>query len=315
MNNWDILCQYAITHNEMANFMIGKEKYYWSGNKNMPGPVHPPSVLKAIYNLYEEDKKSNVCEIFKTTLLELCKGTSSELKYSVIYFETHCRNEKVENTPFYFDNVFIDVFIKTVGDRCEKDERLLKNDDAQIWRILVVYNNALILKTNVKRGYLKSYSVGQAWAEQAITLGQIKDMFKGIKGYQFFGNPVDVLKVLQAFYDLDRQNPFADCDSRVRFQRNLYELLNENTEGLYLAAKYFVYQLLEEIKKNASFRFDEDFKDYFIKKVSEKCAENEYILKNEVTVCGENKWQAIKNLHDILIHKIGFKRGFIVSAQ
>lgn len=156
MNNWDILCQYAITHNEM----IGKEKYYWSGNKNMPGPVHPPSVLKAIYNLYEEDKKSNVCEIFKTTLLELCKGTSSELKYSVIYFETHYRNEKVENTPFYFDNVFIDVFIKTVGDRCEKDERLLKNDDAQIWRILVVYNNALILKTNVKRGYLKSYSVG-----------------------------------------------------------------------------------------------------------------------------------------------------------
>lgn len=74
-------------------------------------------------------------------------------------------------------------------------------------------------------------------------------MFKGIKGYQFFGNPVDVLKVLQAFYDLDRQNPFADCDSRVRFQRNLYELLNENTEGLYLTAKYFVHQLLEEIKK------------------------------------------------------------------
>ena len=154
---------------------------------------------------------------------------------------------------------------------------------------------------------MKSYSVGQAWAAQAINLGQIKYMLKGVKRYQFFGNPVDVLKVLQAFYDLDRQNPFADCDSRVRFQKNLNELLNENTEDLYLAAKYFVYQLLEEVKNNASFRFDEDFKNDFVEKMSEKCVENECILKNEITVCDENKWQALKKLNDILIHKIGFK--------
>ncbi len=93
----------------------------------------------------------------------------------------------------------------------------------------------------------------------------------------------------------------------MRFQRNLYELLNENTENLYLAAKYFVYQLLEEVKNNASFRFDEDFKNDFVEKMSEKCVENECILKNEITVCDENKWQALKKLNDILIHKIGFK--------
>lgn len=159
---------------------------------------------------------------------------------------------------------------------------------------------------------MKSYSVGQAWAAQAINLGQIKYMLKGVKRYQFFGNPVDVLKVLQAFYDLDRQNPFADCDSRVRFQKNLNELLNENTEDLYLAAKYFVYQLLEEIKNNASFRFDEDFKINFVKKLSEKCSENKNIFKDEMTIYGKNKWKALKKLNDILINEIGFNQGFII---
>ena len=102
------------------------------------------------------------------------------------------------------------------------------------------------------------------------------------------------------------KNLFADA---------LFSLANGNEDDVILAAKYFVYQLLEEINNNASFRFDEDFKNIFVEKVSEKCAENECILKNKMTVCDENKWQVIKNLHDILIHKIGFKRGFIVSAQ
>lgn len=71
-------------------------------------------------------------------------------------------------------------------------------------------------------------------------------MLKGIKDYQFFGIPVDVYKVLRAFYDLDRQNPFADRDSRVRLQRDFTALLNGDTDDMYLAARYFVYQLLEE---------------------------------------------------------------------
>lgn len=118
MNSWDYKCEYAVIYDEIADFMLGNGKYYWSG-----------------------DKKSNVWETFKTTLLKLCKGTPSELEYSVIYFEKHCRNEKVENTHFYFDNDFIDLFIQTASDRCEKDEMILREDYAPIWRMLVVYNN------------------------------------------------------------------------------------------------------------------------------------------------------------------------------
>lgn len=307
---WNDKCLYAATHNELKDYMMGNGKYYWPGDKNIPGPVYPPNVVNAIYNLYENDKKSDILEIFEATLLELCKGTPSELEYSVIYFETHCRNEKVENASFYFDNKFIDLFIKTVGEICEKNEKMLRSDYPQVWRGLVVYNNALIIKTNLKRGYLKSYSAGQAWAEHAITLGQIQYMLKGIKHYSFFGIPVDVQKVLQAFYDLDRQDSF-DSDSRDIFQRNLNELLEENIKDLYLAAKYFVYHLLNETENKASFRFDEEFKNNFVKKISEKCAENKNIFINEVTVYVENKWQALKELNDILINEIGFKQGFI----
>lgn len=311
LNVWNDKCMYAVAHNELKDYMLGKGKYYWSGDKNIPGPVYPPNVLGAIYNLYEKDKKFNIQEIFKETLLNLCKGTPDELRYSVIYFETHCRKEKMNNTSFYFDDNFIDLFIKTVGDICEKNEKILKNDYAQIWRGLVVFNNALIVKTNVKRGYLKSYSIGQAWAEHAIGLCQIKDMLKGIKHYEIFDVPVDVLKVLQAFYDLDRQNPFADSDSRDIIQKNLNELLDENIEDLYLAAKYFVFQLLEEIKNNASFKFDEEFKNSFVNKLSEKCAENQHIFINEMTIYDENKWQALKELNDLLVNEVGFNRGFI----
>lgn len=313
INSWNYMCEYAVIYDEMADFMLGKGKYYWSGDKNIPGPVYPPSVLRAIYNLYETDKELNVLEIFQSTLLKLCKGTPSELEYGVIYFGTHCRNEKVENTSFCFDNNFIDVFMKTVGDRCEKDEKILRNADAHIWRIIVVYNDVLILDTNIKRGYLKSYSIGQAWARKASSLCQIKDMLKGIKRYEFFGIPVDVLKVLQAFYDMDRQNLYGDSDSKIRLQKNFTELLKGDTDDLYLAARYFVYQLSEENKNNASFRFDEEFKNNFIQELSEKCAENEHVFKTEITIYGDNKWQAFKELNDILLNEIGFRQGFLKS--
>lgn len=112
--------------------MQGKGRYYWSGDKNTPGPVCPPGVLQAIYNFDKANKKLNLSEVFKTTLLELCKGSPSELERSVEYFEIHCHRERLRDTSFCFDNDFINSFIKTVGDRCEKDEKILRNADGHI---------------------------------------------------------------------------------------------------------------------------------------------------------------------------------------
>lgn len=310
-SQWSYMCEYAIEHNEMADYMLGNGKYYWSGDKNRPGPVYPPSILKAIYTLYETDKESNVLEIFKAALLKLCKGTPYELMYGVIYFETHCRNEKAENSPFCFDSDFIESFLKTVGDRCENEEAELRGAKGNIWRSLVVFNNALIVKTNIKKGFLRSYSVWQAWAEQSIDISQIKDMLKGIDDYKIFGEPVDVKKVLRAYYDLDRQNPFGDTDSGDVLERKFFELLSGNNDDIYLSARYFVYQLIEEKNGNSSFKMDEEFKQKYIGKLTEICKTKWQEFKTETTIYGDNKWEALKKLNDILPDDLGFGKGFL----
>lgn len=310
--NWVRNGYYAITHNDVLDYMRGRGIYYWDGDKNVPGPVDIESVLEAFYELNTQHKELNVTKVFKKSLLELSCGTPADLELSANYFESQCVNEKYKITSFNLSSNFIKHFMKLLENRCDKEEDVLRHAKGYVWTGLVIWNNQLIIDTNIKKGFLKSYSAGQAWAHEAV--GSMDDELRMLRGkgkYSVFGTPVDVHKVLQAFYDLDTQNPFADRDSRVRLQRDFTELLNGDTDDLYLSARYFVYQLFEEKKNNASFRMDEEFKNKFLKDLSEKCALNKECLKQETTIYGGNKWRSLKKLNDTLLNDLNFKKGFI----
>lgn len=308
--NWIYNGYYAITHNEVLDYMRGNGKYYWDGDKNIPGPVDAESILEAFYELDKKYKELNVPEVFKKSLVELSYGTPDDLERSANYFELHCVHEKIGRASFNLGPEFISDFMESIGKRCDQEEDILKK--ANVWGYLVSWNNRLIVDTNIKKGFLKSYSIGQAWANEAF--GSLTDKLRMLKGeykYSVFGTPVDVIKVLHAFYDLDTQNPIANRDSRERLEQPFTALLNGDTDDMYLAARYFVYQLLEEKKNNSSFNLDKKFKDKFLKDLSQKCNENKKQLKKENTVYGENKWQALEELNDTLLNELNFKKGFI----
>lgn len=54
-----------------------------------------------------------------------------------------------------------------------------------------------------------------------------------------------------------------------------------------------------------------EFKNKFLKDLSEKCALNQECLKQETTIYGGNKWRLLKKLNDILLNDLNFKKGFI----
>lgn len=64
-------------------------------------------------------------------------------------------------------------------------------------------------------------------------------------------------------------------------------------------------------KNNASFKMGKEFKNKFLKDLSEKCALNQECLKQETTIYGGNKWRLLKKLNDILLNDLNFKKGFI----
>lgn len=326
----------AIKYGKMTDLMSGKGRYKFQNL--IYGKFDPFEILEWLYYFDMNDQllRIDIKKRFMDALNDFLKDESSvfktgDLYLASLYFVCQCMNEDCyKKSSFSLDAMERNHYLLFLRDRIYKnEEQLMKattSSGKNKWKEIGKCNKLLIEKTKCKVGFLtsKEFQLNYITTREeliyyALIHNELTDLLWGKDIYYYESppwntGPYNISEVLDNLYFWDKyykgklsvKNLFADA---------LFSLANGNEDDIILAAKYFVYQLLEEIKNNASFRFDEDFKNIFVEKVSEKCAENEYILKNEVTVCGENKWQAIKNLHDILIHKIGFKRGFIVTAQ
>jgi hypothetical protein len=90
----------AINNGEVIDLLEGNRNYYYE-DKLCGGPTDPALVIRAIYNMYIDDRK--VKDIFVATLNEMLEGTIYDNYFALLYFMYHVSFKNDEEASFDID--------------------------------------------------------------------------------------------------------------------------------------------------------------------------------------------------------------------